>query len=155
MTARSLETLIRLSTAHARARLSNKIEASDCDSAIALLQFALYNDATAKADLDAAGENDGKRANATGSAATAAAESAAKKRRVDNGEDGPDRNADDNEQEMDVDDGQDVQEDDPERFEKFRQTVSAALQEFQKNPESENGIKVGKKEGRKDKGRRG
>jgi hypothetical protein len=119
------------------------------------LQFALYNDATAKADLDAAGENDGKRANATGSAATAAAESAAKKRRVDNGEDGPDRNADDNEQEMDVDDGQDVQEDDPERFEKFRQTVSAALQEFQKNPESENGIKVGKKEGRKDKGRRG
>ena len=44
VTARQLETLIRLSTAHAKARLSDKVEESDAAAAAALLQFALYHE---------------------------------------------------------------------------------------------------------------
>ncbi|XP_065353564.1 DNA replication licensing factor Mcm3 [Cloeon dipterum] len=42
VTARSLETLIRLSTAHAKARLSQKIERIDADAAISLVQYAYF-----------------------------------------------------------------------------------------------------------------
>ncbi|XP_015784296.1 DNA replication licensing factor MCM3 [Tetranychus urticae] len=42
VTARSLETLIRLSTAHAKARLSRIVEARDADAAIELIQFAIF-----------------------------------------------------------------------------------------------------------------
>jgi DNA replication licensing factor MCM3 len=42
VTARALETLIRLSTAHARARLSKVIDADDAHSAIELVQFAYF-----------------------------------------------------------------------------------------------------------------
>lgn len=42
VTARALETLIRLSTAHARARLSKTIDADDAQSAIELVQFAYF-----------------------------------------------------------------------------------------------------------------
>lgn len=42
VTARALETLIRLSTAHARARLSKVISADDAHSAIELVQFAYF-----------------------------------------------------------------------------------------------------------------
>merc|ERR1719251_277125 len=45
ITARCLETIIRLSTAHAKLRLSKKITIDDVDAAMEILQFALTNDA--------------------------------------------------------------------------------------------------------------
>ena len=44
MTARTLETLIRLSTAHAKARLSTKVQERDARAAEALLRFALFKE---------------------------------------------------------------------------------------------------------------
>merc|ERR1712190_645698 len=48
ITARCLETIIRLSTAHAKLRLSKKIKIEDVNSAIEILNFALTNDADPK-----------------------------------------------------------------------------------------------------------
>eukprot|EP00486_Rosalina_sp_Unknown_P001650 CAMPEP_0201566580 /NCGR_PEP_ID=MMETSP0190_2-20130828/6432_1 /ASSEMBLY_ACC=CAM_ASM_000263 /TAXON_ID=37353 /ORGANISM="Rosalina sp." /LENGTH=337 /DNA_ID=CAMNT_0047985467 /DNA_START=1397 /DNA_END=2411 /DNA_ORIENTATION=- len=45
ITARCLETIIRLSTAHAKLRLSKKIQQEDVDAALSILEFALTNDA--------------------------------------------------------------------------------------------------------------
>lgn len=45
VTARSLETLIRLASAHAKARLSKSIEKDDAERAMALMNFALYHEA--------------------------------------------------------------------------------------------------------------
>jgi len=42
VTARSLETLIRLSTAHAKARMSNTVNLRDAEAAIDLVQFAIF-----------------------------------------------------------------------------------------------------------------
>lgn len=44
ITPRCLETLIRLATAHAKCRLSPQVTKVDCDVAIEVLRFALYND---------------------------------------------------------------------------------------------------------------
>ncbi len=42
VTARSLETLIRIATAHAKARLSTKVEAKDAEFAVGLVHFAYF-----------------------------------------------------------------------------------------------------------------
>lgn len=44
MTARTLETLIRLSTAHAKARLSAKVERTDAKQAEEIMRFALFRE---------------------------------------------------------------------------------------------------------------
>ena len=44
MTARTLETLIRLSTAHAKSRLSHKVEEKDAEAAESILRFALFKE---------------------------------------------------------------------------------------------------------------
>ncbi|MCJ1405159.1 MCM DNA helicase complex subunit [Xylographa trunciseda] len=44
MTARTLETLIRLATAHAKSRLSNRVEERDALAAEAILRFALFKE---------------------------------------------------------------------------------------------------------------
>lgn len=48
MTARTLETLIRLSTAHAKARLSNKVQKKDAKSAAEILRFAMFKEVVRK-----------------------------------------------------------------------------------------------------------
>lgn len=50
MTARTLETLIRLSTAHAKARLSSRVEESDAIAAEHILKFALFRELAMKED---------------------------------------------------------------------------------------------------------
>jgi DNA replication licensing factor MCM3 len=44
LTARTLETLIRLATAHAKARLSSKVEERDASAAEDILRYALFKD---------------------------------------------------------------------------------------------------------------
>lgn len=44
MTARTLETLIRLATAHAKSRLSSKVEERDASAAEDILRYALFKD---------------------------------------------------------------------------------------------------------------
>jgi DNA replication licensing factor MCM3 len=44
LTARTLETLIRLSTAHAKSRLSNRVDAKDAEQAEKILRFALFKE---------------------------------------------------------------------------------------------------------------
>jgi len=44
LTARTLETLIRLSTAHAKSRLSNRVEIKDAEQAEEILRFALFKE---------------------------------------------------------------------------------------------------------------
>ncbi|EXJ81819.1 minichromosome maintenance protein 3 [Capronia coronata CBS 617.96] len=50
ITARTLETLIRLSTAHAKARLSSRVEEHDAIAAEEILKFALFREVAVKED---------------------------------------------------------------------------------------------------------
>lgn len=50
LTARTLETLIRLATAHAKSRLSGKVEENDAKAAEAILKFALFREVAVKED---------------------------------------------------------------------------------------------------------
>jgi DNA replicative helicase MCM subunit Mcm2 (Cdc46/Mcm family) len=45
VTARCLESLIRIATAHSKVRLSNIVDGRDCHAALKFLSFALYGDA--------------------------------------------------------------------------------------------------------------
>jgi DNA replication licensing factor MCM3 len=58
VTARSLETLIRLSTAHAKLRLSTTVDEVDAEVAVDLINFALYHEVDG--ELDQAVETDGQ-----------------------------------------------------------------------------------------------
>lgn len=59
ITARSLETVIRLATAHAKARLSDTVEAEpDCEVAMDILSFALYHENTNNVEEDGNKKND-------------------------------------------------------------------------------------------------
>ncbi|XP_065562408.1 zygotic DNA replication licensing factor mcm3-like [Artemia franciscana] len=51
VTARALETLIRLSTAHARTMMSKKVEADDAAAAIELLLYACFKTRTGASDV--------------------------------------------------------------------------------------------------------
>lgn len=60
MTARTLETLIRLSTAHAKARLSSKVEQVDAMIAEGILRFALFKEVQKKSSHKRRKLNTGK-----------------------------------------------------------------------------------------------
>lgn len=44
MTVRSLETIIRLATAHAKMRLSKSVQTDDVDVAIMLMNYCIFNE---------------------------------------------------------------------------------------------------------------
>merc|ERR1712013_380428 len=58
ITARCLETIIRLSTAHAKLRLSKTVQLNDVDAAMEILTFALTNDAEAQSMNKRSGDKD-------------------------------------------------------------------------------------------------
>lgn len=67
VTARSLETLIRLSTAHAKARMAKTVAPQDAKAAIELVQYAYFKKVLEKekkkrrrGDVDDDGDSDGK-----------------------------------------------------------------------------------------------
>lgn len=71
LTARTLETLIRLSTAHAKARLSNEVNEQDAMAAEEILRFALFKEvvrAKSKSRKNKKRKLDGVRATRSGSA---------------------------------------------------------------------------------------
>ncbi|KAL0950726.1 hypothetical protein HGRIS_007502 [Hohenbuehelia grisea] len=61
LTARTLETLIRLATAHAKTRLSAKVELSDAKEAEAIMRFALFKEVPKRQRRKRRKLNDGRR----------------------------------------------------------------------------------------------
>lgn len=59
LTARTLETLIRLATAHAKARLSPKVEEEDAQQAELIMRFALFKEVTKRGRRKKRKLNDG------------------------------------------------------------------------------------------------
>ena len=59
VTARQLESFIRLSTAHAKARLSNLVESQDVEQALKIMRYALYHDTQSGAGIAAANARGG------------------------------------------------------------------------------------------------
>lgn len=62
MTARTLETLIRLATAHAKARLSTKVQRADALEAETIMRFALFKEVPKREHRKKRKLNDGKAA---------------------------------------------------------------------------------------------
>merc|ERR1712212_181327 len=60
VTPRALETLIRLSTAHAKARLSPKVEVQDAEAAIEMVQYAYFKKVVQKARKERETEPEGE-----------------------------------------------------------------------------------------------
>lgn len=60
MTARSLETLIRLASAHAKARLSHQVEETDAAKAVDLMSFALYHETASSIEQQDSNGDGGK-----------------------------------------------------------------------------------------------
>jgi DNA replication licensing factor MCM3 len=61
VTARTLETVIRLASAHAKARLSDKVEAKpDCEVAMDILSFALYHENVKTVDSQETNNDEGE-----------------------------------------------------------------------------------------------
>jgi DNA replication licensing factor MCM3 len=82
VTARQLETLIRVSTAHAKARLSLLVEEADAVAAIDLLQFALYHETGVDAGVQfASGDDENVDPSAADDDAAAADPSAGRQKR--------------------------------------------------------------------------
>lgn len=110
MTARTLETLIRLSTAHAKARLSNRVDEKDAKAAEGILRFALFKEVVederrkrrkttnvpeSDSDSDSSDDDDfDSRQTRTTSTATAAA--ARSSRRIARARSSPDNTGNDN-----------------------------------------------------------
>ncbi|KAK4204871.1 putative DNA replication licensing factor mcm3 [Triangularia verruculosa] len=101
MTVRTLETLIRLSTAHAKSRLSNRVEERDAIAAESILRFALFKEviedesrkkrrktrplADEKSDSDSDSDSDGDEATTQRSTTAARSRSARASQRANGG----------------------------------------------------------------------
>ncbi|XP_063985319.1 DNA replication licensing factor Mcm3 [Diachasmimorpha longicaudata] len=101
VTARTLETLIRLSTAHAKARLSKSVTLDDANAAIELMQFALF-----KKVLEKEKKNKRRRLESEASSADESHDEPRKKKRsrrgsVSTGDDPYDYNSEDDDSHVD------------------------------------------------------
>jgi DNA replication licensing factor MCM3 len=70
ITARSLETIIRLSTAHAKARLSDNVENEDVECAVELMHFVLFHEIGAAEGTSSSSKNKKKQSSPTSMGAT-------------------------------------------------------------------------------------
>jgi DNA replication licensing factor MCM3 len=132
VTARSLETVIRLSSAHAKARLSNSVDDEDVDLAMELMNFVMFHE-VGVAEPESGGGRAGQDAGSSGSGNGVG-------RGVRRGREGDTSGDDDDENDEDVQskrsrveaeedgyDGKEVDSDSP-RFKKIQSTISKLAQ---------------------------